>query len=349
MRIAMIVPSLANKGPVIVAKDLCEQFMHIGHICKVYYFDDIQELSMPCDTEQISIFDKIDFDSWDIVHTHGLRPDLYIRLHKSIIRKTKCRFVTTQHNPISIEAIHQTYSFVKSIVGSILWHIALTAMDEIVFLNSDTREHTNLISTIKSRVIYNGRDVVVVENIENDPHKDKIIALKKKYNIIGTISNIIKRKGLEQAISALTKLQDCALVIVGDGEDKPRLQKLAKELNVEDRCYWVGYHPQAFKYHIYFNVFIMCTRSEGFPLALIESAAYGTPTVLSNIPILTAIISKPVVEFYQLDNITDLCDKISKVLNNQQFYSRNIHRHYIQHLTAITMANNYIKLYKSLC
>lgn len=349
MRIAMIVPSLANKGPVIVAKDLCEQFEKIGHKCIVYYFDDIHGLTMPCETKRISLVDKINFGDWDIVHTHGLRPDLYVRLHKPLIKKTKCKFVSTQHNPISITALYQSYNLIKSIIGSILWHFALTAMDEIVFLNSDTEKCTNLLLPIKSQVIYNGRDVEVVDNFEDDPHRDAIMSLRKKYNIIGTISNIIKRKGLEQAICSLTELQDCALVIVGDGNDKFRLQKLAKELNVEDRCYWVGYHPQAYKYHIYFNIFIMCTRSEGFPLALIESASYGTPTVLSNIPILTAIISEPVVEFYQLDNIVDLCDKIRKVLNNQQFYSHNIHSHYILHLTAITMANNYIKLYKSLC
>ena len=44
MKIAMILPSLANKGPILVARDLCIEYKKMGHECSVFYFDDIVEV-----------------------------------------------------------------------------------------------------------------------------------------------------------------------------------------------------------------------------------------------------------------------------------------------------------------
>ena len=44
MKIAYIIPSLANKGPILVVRDLCVELLKIGHFCDVYYFDEIIKL-----------------------------------------------------------------------------------------------------------------------------------------------------------------------------------------------------------------------------------------------------------------------------------------------------------------
>lgn len=36
MKIAMILPSLANKGPILVARDLCIEYKKMGHECSVF-------------------------------------------------------------------------------------------------------------------------------------------------------------------------------------------------------------------------------------------------------------------------------------------------------------------------
>lgn len=50
----MFLPNLSNTGPNIVAKDLCTGLVRKGHVCQVFYFDDIVELDMPCSIERIS-------------------------------------------------------------------------------------------------------------------------------------------------------------------------------------------------------------------------------------------------------------------------------------------------------
>lgn len=78
MRIAYILSSLANSGPIIVAYDLVQLMVKNGHEVEVFYFDNKIQLKFPCPVHQISLKHKFPFDRFDIVHCHGLRPDLYI-------------------------------------------------------------------------------------------------------------------------------------------------------------------------------------------------------------------------------------------------------------------------------
>ena len=48
MNIAYILPSLANKGPVLVVRDLVREMKNRGHRCSVFYFDDKIEVAIDC-------------------------------------------------------------------------------------------------------------------------------------------------------------------------------------------------------------------------------------------------------------------------------------------------------------
>lgn len=100
MKIAFILPSLKNQGPIIVAKDIIQGLVDKAKLIDVYYFDKENiELLFPCNTYRISFFQKIDFNKYDVVHTHMLRPDLYIWYHRK--KTDKCQFVSTLHQFIS--------------------------------------------------------------------------------------------------------------------------------------------------------------------------------------------------------------------------------------------------------
>ncbi len=350
MKIAMLLPSLSNTGPGIVVRELCTEFISKGHECKVFYFDDIIQLQMPCPVERINFREAIDFAHWDIVHSNMLRPDGYVWYHASrnhIPHATK--LVTTLHQPISFKALHTNYGMLQSLIGSCLWGKFISTFMRIVVLNSDTAtELSGKIDTSKVEVIHNGRNIPIKREVANKKDKELLLRLKNKYKIIGTVSSITKRKGLYQMIEALPYLPDFAFVAVGAGDQLDGLKQRSIELGCSERCLWVGYRDDATEYLSMFDMFVMCTYSEGFPLALIEAAAYGLPTVLSDIPILKSIMSDEQVAFYQLENIKDLASKIQQAYREREKYSRNIRSHYEQHLTATAMADNYLKLYSDI-
>ena len=344
----MILPSLANKGPVVVAKDLCEKYVQMGHVCKVFYFNEILELKMPCAVERINFRHKIDFSEWDIVHSHCFLPDLYIWYHYRNISKHNCKCVTTLHNPISYKAARTAFGVFKSMIISSGWRCVLPKFDKVVVLNNELAAQVKIADSTKLQVITNGRDIASDITETDTSNIDKIKELKKQYAIIGSVSIIDSRKNVIQLIRCLSRLPNFAYVAVGDGPQLNDIKVLSKELKVYDRCLFIGYSSNPLQYYKYFDVFAMCSKSEGFPLAFIEAASFGIPTILSDIPILKSIATDKEVCFYHLNDDESFVENVNKVMANAPLYREAVRSFYLSDLTAAKMTQKYIDLYRSI-
>ncbi|WP_374166379.1 glycosyltransferase [Arcticibacter sp. MXS-1] len=347
MRIAMILPSLSATGPGIMVRELTGGLQRHGHLCKVFYFDEIPEIEMPCPVERIGFFDAIDLKNWDVVHSHMLRPDSYIAFRKAVERDLRrVRFVSTLHNPVSYRAFRTGYGRPASVLGVLAWKAALAAFHSVVVLNLSIYETISGVSRKKLDIVYNGRDISPAP-CSLLLSKDSVLrALIEKYCIMGTVSSLTKRKGLDQMIKALPQLPEFAAVIVGSGPEERSLKSLAEELGVQERCFFAGQQADPLPWHSLFDVFVMCSSSEGFPLALIEAAANKTPSVLSDIPVFKSIVSDKEAVFYQLGHIDSLAAAIRRAHDHSSAYSDAIGRYYTENLTADKMVNAYLRVYR---
>ena len=109
---------------------------------------------------------------------------------------------------------------------------------------------------------------------------------------------ITKRKGYAQLIDALKKLPRYALILVGDGPHLSELQQQARQNGVDGRCLWLGNRKRGGRaYGKYFDVYALCSHTEGYPLAFIEAAAAKLPVVCSDIPVFKTSFRKSVPAF----------------------------------------------------
>ena len=110
--------------------------------------------------------------------------------------------------------------------------------------------------------------------------------------VILSVSRLVARKGPATLIrslpSVLWRVPEARAVIVGDGPDRPRLERLASDLKVHRHIHFAGPRPWADVPRWYRNadVFALPTRerfggleTEGFPLVYLEAAASGLPAV----------------------------------------------------------------------
>lgn len=341
----MILPSLAKTGPGFVVKDLCTEFVGMGHECKIFYFDEGEGLEMPCPTECIKFHAPFDFENWDVIHSHMFRPDAYVWYHRKKIRKSGAKTVSTLHNPISYTALHDTYSKLYSAMGTVLWPLFLKWHNTIIVLNNVNLTNLPTHLQSKSHIIFNGRNIIKNDRPFKLPEYSQIMQLKRKHLIIGSIGSLTRRKGIDQLIRVLPLLPNYALLLIGDGEQLLYLKNMAEKLNVDSRCVFLGFKSNPTDYLSLVDVFAMCSKSEGFPLAFIEAGAYGLSTVLSDIDIFKSIVPDNTVEFYQLENIEDLRNAILTATSNNVTLRKNIFLYYTNNLTATIMAKNYIKAY----
>lgn len=101
--------------------------------------------------------------------------------------------------------------------------------------------------------------------------------------VIGALGRLTEQKGFDLLVRALAELPDARLVIVGEGEERPALEALARELGVEDRFELAGYDAQARQRLAGFDVFALPSRYEGFPLAIVEAMLARLPVVATNV------------------------------------------------------------------
>jgi glycosyltransferase involved in cell wall biosynthesis len=97
------------------------------------------------------------------------------------------------------------------------------------------------------------------------------------------IGRLVPQKGFDILIEAFTKIAslvpDLYCLIIGEGDDKERLSEQIRAAGLETRIRLIGYHdrPKAMSILKSSDIFVMPSRYEGTPIALLEAAALARP------------------------------------------------------------------------
>jgi len=100
-----------------------------------------------------------------------------------------------------------------------------------------------------------------------------------------SVGHLIERKGHDRVIAAMPDLPEFELLIVGEGPERARLERLRQRLGVADRVRLLGSQPHDQLPAIYSaaDALVLASSREGWANVLLEAMACGTPTVASNI------------------------------------------------------------------
>jgi glycosyltransferase involved in cell wall biosynthesis len=343
LKILFLIPSLTNAGPIRVVQSLVDHLNDSYIDCEVWYFDTNEGLKFSCTTRKVNLNCIFRIKSFDVIHSHGIRPDFFVAFIK--ILGFKIVSVTTSHNIMSDDLYYQ-YNWFISKVFTKVWIFLWNFQNKVVVLSNQALEYyRNYISSDKLEVIGNGLpDCKTGPFIDND--YSIIQRIKKEYFVLGSCCFVTKRKGLEQIIQLLKLNNYLALVLVGSGPELNNLEQEAINLNVRDRCLFLGYRSNAQDYYPFFDVVVIPSRSEGFPLLLIEALRASKPVLLSEIPIFREIADSSFAVFFQLDNIPSLNNSLMEIFPIINEFGFNARKKFEVDLTVEKMAGRYMELYK---
>ena len=312
MRIAYIIPSLVANGPCIVAHDLVEVMTQHGNDCEVFYFDEKGTLHFPCPVHHISMNDKIDLESFDVVHSHEFRPNLYVLFHKVAGPK----YVCTLHNYL-FRDYRSTYGWIKGKVWACLFLLSIARHDCCVALSKDMmRYYEHFLHKEKLTYAYNTRMIDdTCGGVEDSDIYKRIVDFKgENGKLLGTNCRILKRKNLNLVFKAMTLLpNNYRFVIVGDGPDKELVKRQAVEAGVSDRVLFAGRCEDAYKLLPLYDVFVIPSETEGFPLSLLEAAYFERKCVCSDLEIFKECFTEDEVKIFRLYDFRELALKIKEI------------------------------------
>lgn len=163
------------------------------------------------------------------------------------------------------------------------------------------------------------------------PHSFNNQSEKLTLITVGTLQNFCK--GIDVLIDALAicvqQGLNLELVVVGDGCHKEDFKAQAKKLGIEDRVFFRGYLPTGkavYEQLDMADLFILASRQESLPRAVVEAMARGLPCIGSDIGGIPELLADE--DLVAPGSVNELATKIKEVVTKpermSQMASRNL-------------------------
>ncbi|TPG44254.1 glycosyltransferase family 4 protein [Roseomonas nepalensis] len=144
----------------------------------------------------------------------------------------------------------------------------------------------------KIAVHYTGCDLERFRPRDRAAAKEK---LQVRGPLVVSLGSLIPRKGHDLVIEAMAELPSATLLVVGEGPERGRLQKLIERRGLGGRARLVGGMPHGELPGILAaaDVMALASESEGLANAWIEALACGTPVVTPDVDGAAEAIDRP--------------------------------------------------------
>lgn len=256
------------------------------------------------------------------------------------------KFIGTIHGG----GIHRRYPSKKltNRVGDFLGLRFMKRAETVVTISEESRKifaaklpYESILN--KLRLIYNSIDFDENKFVSKDSALEKLPHLRGK-QVILTVARLVAAKGQDVVIRSLHILKekhpDAVYIIVGEGIERPALEKLTADLCLADRVIFAGYvnDEQLELYYGVCDLFVMAGRwtanfVEGFGLVYIEAGIRGKAVIGTDVGGIPEAIADNETGFViEPENPAALAEKISLLLNDDTLRNNigNFARRYVK-------------------
>lgn len=238
----------------------------------------------------------------EIIHSHLTPAGFYIEM----VRPSSVSHVHTIHSTYSMD--NETRPFFRFLNRYFYFN---KKKCNIISLSDFTR------NDFLQAVPFKGK-IFVLNNFVADKY---FTGDTKKYESSNQVLRIVaagslkELKNFEYLLSVFSHLcnYEIYLDIYGNG-DKAKYEQVIKDGNLKVRM--MGHQNDMAAVYSKYDLFIMPSKFEGYPLAVFEAMASGVPLMLSNIAPLRSIVQEHAI-YFDLDNAVQTAEILLKIFNNQ--------------------------------
>jgi sugar transferase (PEP-CTERM/EpsH1 system associated) len=284
----------------------------------------------------------------EIVHTHNFTPLFYAALAARLAGVKV--FVHTMHGRLG---------------GPEPWRRLLAARYFANVANAITAVSPAVKQDlILQERIHPERIIVIPNGIDTSQPLDnnRGQTLRQEWNIpseayvVGTCCRLTAIKGvdylLRAAVAIVARHPRTVFVIVGDGELQGELERLARELGLQDKVIFTGFRRDVPHILALLDVYALPSLSEGLSMGLLEAMLAGKPVVATRVGGNADVIEDGITgRLVEAQNSKQLADAIGWILSNPEEAKRfgsaaqeNVRRRF----SLERMVKEYDCLYQSL-
>jgi len=293
LKLACIIPTLSGGGAERVLSQLASRLSERGHDVTLITLDDGKQ-------DRHSVSDRVARLNLDVMTSSSgsEKSNSLVRLAQSVKRLSRLRSAIQevapnailsfcdQMNVMTLIAASRTCIPVVACERSDPRHQALAQPWEwlrgstypnafqVVALTEEVSEHL--------RQVYRSKTIAIPSAIESPQNQSDRDLAAKSCKILA-MGRLEREKGFDRLIDAFgqiaDKYPDWTLSILGDGSQREALQRQIGNLRLEERITLHGWVKDPWNQHLDSSFFVLPSRYEGFPSALLEAMCRGVPSV----------------------------------------------------------------------
>jgi glycosyltransferase involved in cell wall biosynthesis len=167
----------------------------------------------------------------------------------------------------------------------LLWHLRSVASHLVVCVSNVTRRRLvrdYRVPRQKVLTVHNGIDTQTYQpGAASRAARRRAWGVPEGALVFGSVGRLHVEKGYDLAIDLFARLvashpdRDLWLVLVGDGAERPALEQKARSLPCRERVIFPGFTDRPWEAYCGLDVFVLPSRDEALPLALLEAMACG--------------------------------------------------------------------------
>lgn len=227
------------------------------------------------------LVDMVKLYDIDVLHVHYAIPHAYAGyMAKQMLKEQgiDLPMITTLHGTdITLVGNHPNYKTAVS--------FSINNSDFVTSVSESLKQSTYELLDVKKdiHVIPNFIEVKEVD-CDETPCRRSAMAEQDEF-IITHISNFRKVKRIKDVVSIFYGIQKelpAKLMLVGDGPEREKAERLALELGIYDKIIFFGNSNEIEHILSYSDLFLLPSATESFGLAALEAMAMGVPVISSN-------------------------------------------------------------------
>lgn len=296
------------------------------------------------------IREYINENNIDILHTHGARANFMSLFFKS---KIDCRWYITVHSDPLDDFLNQ------GIIGKIYTKLNIKAIktaDRILAISERFKQDLVELGVNQQKIttILNGIDFQISSN---EVYKREDFGFAEDDFIIMMIARLEYVKSHETALLAMKRLvkksQNIKLCLIGDGTRREELQQKVKELEISDNVIFLGQRNDIPELLNLCDISILTSKSESFPLVLLESARAKKPVITTDVGGVRALIPDESYSFIiDVGDDSNLAEKIFSMFKMKENgkikeMGEKLYLHASSHFSDVAFAKSVLAKYKN--
>jgi glycosyltransferase involved in cell wall biosynthesis len=186
-------------------------------------------------------------------------------------------------------AIHFHHTGVKPVwQWRLIYWLAYKKFQAVTFPSDFIRKESEIISPPIASKTYTVRNPLQLPKLPTEEERRnarQVLGIPIDAKVIGNAGWLISRKRfdvfLRVAEKVLIKEPKAIFLIAGDGQDREKLEILAKKLNIMSQVHWLGWQNDLTSFYLSLDALLFNSDWDAFPTTPLEAMSYGLPVIAS--------------------------------------------------------------------